>query len=143
MRITCFFVGKPSKSYLKEAINDYASKIRHFAEVTLIYLKDSGMNKEAKEYFTKKIKYSSFFHVVLTPEGEKLNSEELSELIRQHPDTTWFIGGPYGMLTTVKKDADFLLSFGRMTFSHGLAQVMLLEQIFRALSFIKGFPYHK
>ncbi len=81
--------------------------------------------------------------MVLDINGKEMSSEELAAFIRQHPDTTWLIGGPQGVLARIKEQANFLLSFGKMTFPHELAQVMLLEQLFRALTIINRFPYHK
>lgn len=143
VRFACFFVGKPRKSYFKEASSDYVTKIRHFAEILVIYLKDSGLAQESMEYLKKRQKYQSFYHVVLDPRGAIMSSEELAQFIQRHPDTTWFVGGPDGIAPEVRKDADYVLSFGKMTFPHELAQVMLLEQLFRAVTIISHFPYHR
>ncbi len=143
MRFVCFFAGKPKKPHFKEAISDYELKIRRFAELSVIYLKQTDRIVGLQDYLSRRTKFKSYYHVILDVNGKEFTSEEFADFIRQHPDTTWLIGGPDGVSSSVKEQADLLLSFGKMTFPHELAQVMLLEQIFRALTIINRFPYHK
>ena len=88
-------------------------------------------------------------HVVLLDVGgEEMSSERFSEYLERlaasgKSEVTFVIGGSRGVSADVKKAADFRLGFGKMTFPHALARVMLLEQIYRAFAIMSGIPYHK
>ena len=73
-----------------------------------------------------------------------MSSEELAKTIEDAArDITFVIGSSYGLSEDVKKACDLRLSFSKMTFPHRLMRVILAEQIYRALSVISGFEYHK
>ena len=85
---------------------------------------------------------------VLTPEGTELSSEVLADKLRTVKNegksaACFLIGSSFGMDASVKKRADFRLSFGPMTFPHHLMRVMAMEQLYRAESIQAGTKYHK
>ena len=85
--------------------------------------------------------------ICLAVEGRKLSSEGLSakleDIKRTSGETTFVIGGSYGLDETVKRRADLLLSFSDMTFPHTLMRLVLTEQLYRAFSITAGSGYHK
>lgn len=88
------------------------------------------------------------FSVVLDARGKALASEAFADLLCRHldggtADLAFLIGGPDGHAPGVRDDAGLLMSFGPMTWPHRLVRVMLLEQIYRALTIIAGHPYHR
>jgi 23S rRNA (pseudouridine1915-N3)-methyltransferase len=88
------------------------------------------------------------FSVVLDERGKALASEAFADLLRRHldggtPDISFLIGGPDGHAPGIRENAGLLLSFGPMTWPHRLVRVMLLEQLYRALTIIAGHPYHR
>ena len=88
------------------------------------------------------------YKIALCVEGKQISSEELAERISDIPlsgysEITFIIGGAFGMDERVKKAADFRLSISKMTFTHRMMRVILIEQIYRALNIASGGHYHK
>ena len=85
--------------------------------------------------------------VLLDARGRQFTSEEFAELLRDQQDrgtqNLFFGVGPAdGFSDTARAKADLVLSFGKMTLAHELARVVLLEQIYRGFTILKGHPYH-
>jgi len=88
------------------------------------------------------------FSVVLDERGKAQASAGFADLLRRHldggtPDMAFLIGGPDGHAAEIRETAGLLMSFGPMTWPHRLVRVMLLEQLYRALTIIAGHPYHR
>ncbi|MGE3622755.1 MAG: 23S rRNA (pseudouridine(1915)-N(3))-methyltransferase RlmH [Bdellovibrionales bacterium] len=85
------------------------------------------------------------FAVLCDERGKDITSRELADKLTQWQarETVFIIGGADGVSDGIKKRADFMLSFGRKTWPHRLARVMLLEQIYRAMQINAGHPYHR
>lgn len=86
--------------------------------------------------------------VLLDERGKNLSSEAFGGLVRRHrdggtPSLAFVIGGPDGHGPAIRERADDVLSFGAMTMPHGLARVVLAEQLYRAATIIAGHPYHR
>lgn len=99
---------------------------------------------EVSSINTKPGKVNSFLkgHVVALDErGKDLTTAEFAKLLAT--ETTFVIGGPDGLDEKVKKDAWLVLRLSSLTLPHALAQVVLLEQIYRAATFLTGHPYHR
>ena len=79
--------------------------------------------------------------VALDERGKDLSTEQFARLLQQ--ETAFVIGGPDGLDDKVKKDAALLLRLSSLTLPHALAQVVLLEQIYRAATLLTGHPYHR
>jgi 23S rRNA (pseudouridine1915-N3)-methyltransferase len=85
--------------------------------------------------------------VLLDARGRQFTSEEFAELLRDQQDrgtqNLFFAVGPAnGFTDKARRSADLVLSFGKMTLAHELARIVLLEQIYRAFTILKGHPYH-
>jgi 23S rRNA (pseudouridine1915-N3)-methyltransferase len=79
--------------------------------------------------------------VALDERGKEMTTPQFAELLKR--ETTFVIGGPDGLEESVKKDAALLLRLSSLTLPHALAQVVLLEQIYRAATLLTGHPYHR
>ena len=79
--------------------------------------------------------------VALDERGKDLTTEQFAKLLRE--ETAFVIGGPDGLDEKVKQDAALLLRLSSLTLPHALAQVVLLEQIYRAATLLTGHPYHR
>ena len=79
--------------------------------------------------------------VALDEKGKDLTTEQFARLLQQ--ETAFVIGGPDGLDDKVKKQAAMLLRLSSLTLPHALAQVVLLEQIYRAATLLTGHPYHR
>jgi 23S rRNA (pseudouridine1915-N3)-methyltransferase len=85
--------------------------------------------------------------VLLDSGGEEFSSEQFAKFLGDHQDrnplpVTFAIGGADGFSPVAKAAAQHVISLGKMTFAHELARVVLLEQIYRAFTILKGHPYH-
>jgi 23S rRNA (pseudouridine1915-N3)-methyltransferase len=108
------------------------------------YLKRLPRGYEVARIDTKPGKLSSFLKgkvVVLDERGESLTTKQFAKLLGE--PTTFVIGGPDGLDESVKKGANLLLRLSSLTLPHALAQVVLLEQIYRAATILTGHPYHR
>ena len=108
------------------------------------YLKRMPRGYEVSRIDTKPGKLKSFLkgHVVALDEGgEEMTTQQFALLLKSA--TTFVIGGPDGLEESVKMDAALLLRLSSLTLPHALAQVVLLEQIYRAATMLTGHPYHR
>ncbi len=152
MKIKIIVIGKIKENYLSDAVKEYQKRISRFSEIEIIELSDAPQGKTPDEQ--RKIEgerlldKASGYIVALDGGGKQLSSEELAALLDEKctfgvSEFSFLVGGSHGHCEEVKKRADLMLSFGKMTFPHQLFRVMLLEQIYRALTINAGTPYHK
>ena len=139
-RIRILAVGKVRKSWVQEGVALYCKRLRG---LVITELKDSTMAKEA-EAITAAL-HSDERLVVLTEEGSPTDSVAFAEqLSGSGSDRLAFvIGGADGLDPVLKARATWRLSLSPMTFPHELARLLLLEQLYRALSIQQGGPYHR
>ena len=148
MKIRIIAVGKLKEKRLSEVINEYINRIKYDAKLEIIEVKDSNVEEEGKkiEQAIETIKVPKYVFI-LSEEGSQFDSIRFSEKIKQlsadNRTIVFVIGGPFGILPEVKVRADFLLSLSKMTFTHEMCRLFLLEQIYRAASIIKKRNYHK
>lgn len=143
MKIKIISVGKIKEREIKTKINDYTERIKHDAAIELYTVKDSDKKTECKKII-EQIKKDVSYTVALSEEGKEYTSREFAGKILQKPANILFIiGGPFGLDKTVKEKADITLSLSKMTFSHEMAQLFLLEQIYRGISINLNRKYHK
>jgi len=154
MRITLIQLGKTRFSYLQEGISDYHKRIQHyvtFEEVTLPDLKNSEnlsvseIKKKEGEQVLKLIEKAAFL-VLLDERGKQNSSEEFAEFLLKNMnsgrDIVLLIGGAYGFSEEVYSRANDKMSLSRLTFSHQLVRLIFAEQLYRAMTIIRGEPYH-
>ena len=143
IKIIC--VGKLKKKYLEELVNDYKKRITKYRDIEIIEVKDSTMKKEA-ELIMNNIKKRDNV-VILDIKGTKMDSIELAKTMDNwlinYANITFVIGGSDGLDDSIKNIAKFSLSFGDLTYPHGLFRGILLEQIYRCLKLLSNEPYHK
>ncbi len=140
MRFKIICIGKVREKSILETINEYSKRI----DLEIIELKDSNPAEEGKKILEKLDKINSKYVFVLSEEGKELSSVEFSQKLKKIEQPVIFvIGGPYGLSDEAKKKADFLISLSKMTFTHEMARLFLVEQIYRAESIIDGKKYHK
>ena len=147
MKIRILWPGKTKKDYYRAAINDYAARIRKYVPFEIVEVRENSakdqqrsrrVRSESRELDSKR---NSRTTVVLDATGKLLTSEEFARWMDGvNGGIDFILGGPAG----VEIAADALrFSFGRITLPHELARVVLLEQIFRALTIQHHHPYHK
>jgi len=139
--------GKLKESFYKEACAEYEKRLQAFCRLETCRLpEEGGLEKEAVRIM-EAIPQGAYT-VAMCIEGRTVSSEALADKLRQLQNSgvskiCFIIGSSEGMHQSVKDKADLRLSMSPMTFPHHLAQVMLLEQIYRALGLNAGNKYHK
>ncbi len=154
MRILC--IGESKALYLKEGEADFVGRLKHYTPFTLEMIRavrhsksESGdqIQKEESELLLKKIESDSTV-VALDPNGKSFTSESFAAKIsawqnQGKREILFIIGGPLGLHPSLLSRADLILSLSKMTFTHDMARLILLEQLYRAYTILKGEKYHK
>lgn len=155
MRLELLFLGKTKEAYLDEGIRDFSARLEHFIPVALTYFKVrriGGKNEEEIKAYESSLLNSRLapgdYRVVLDRSGRQFSSEELAVLFedligRGVKKAVFAIGGPAGLAEEQLRGADLLLSLSRMTFTHEMTRLLLLEQLYRAFTIRAGTGYHK
>ena len=139
MKLRVVWIGKTKSPQLAGLCDDYAGRIRHFLPLEI---------SEVKEPKLAAAFDSSDRLIALDPNGKSWTSEGFAKFIQQHmtsdPRRLTFVIGDYaGLPAEIKKRAERQWALSEPTFTHDLTRVVLLEQIYRALSIIHNFPYSK
>jgi len=153
VKINIYIVDKKGKKELYEPLVEHYRKLcRPWAqvEVHVVFTKEIARAQDQSPQMAQK-SYSealerfrgSGYDIVLDPEGREVTSEEFAELLKDRREVNFYIGGAYGFERSFVDSSDKSVSFGRITLSHKLVKVVLMEQIFRGLSILHHHPYHK
>lgn len=139
-------MGRAAAGSLSSAIDDFAARIDRLARLTMVAHRNGRSPEEEGRRLLDRLGDRRF--VALDPEGRALKAAAFEKLIRSrlegHPqELTFVIGGADGLAPEVRARAEQVVSLSGLTFSHDLARMMLLEQLYRALSTITGSPYAK
>ena len=144
MHVHVVAVGKIKERGLREVIDDYAKRIGRYADFHELELKD-GSEADVEERFRKAIPARS--HVcALEVLGKPMASHELAQLVGRAEDTSvmhlvFLIGGAYGLPPATSRAAATQLSLSKLTLPHRLARLLLVEQIYRSFTLLRGEPY--
>jgi 23S rRNA (pseudouridine1915-N3)-methyltransferase len=143
MNIKILSVGRVKDPDLRNKISDYTKRISRDARITLQEIKDSDSETEGRKLLDM-LQKEAGYAFALSEEGAIYTSAKFAARIGAIQKKLIFvIGGPLGLSPAVKKRADEILSLSRMTFSHEMVQLFLLEQIYRGISINLNRKYHK
>ena len=147
-KINIIYAGgmKAQEKYYHEAVDEYIKRLSRDFKINNIEIKeDINLKSEGKKILEKT--NNSAFKIALCIEGKKITSEQFAELLYSRGElcssVDFIIGSSHGLSDEVKQSADYLLSLSDMTFTHRLARVMLMEQIYRAYAIETGKKDHK
>jgi 23S rRNA (pseudouridine1915-N3)-methyltransferase len=140
------WVGKTKNKNWRALEEEYFRRLSHFVRCETVTVKDGTKESESK-LILEKLNQSTFV-CILDVKGRSVTSPELAETIenwqnRGLKEITFIIGGAEGLASEVVERADYSLSLSFLTFTHEAARVILLEQLYRAYTIIRGFPYQK
>jgi 23S rRNA (pseudouridine1915-N3)-methyltransferase len=146
-------VGKIKKPFWSTAVEHYLKPLSRFARVERIFVKDapshlSPVERAQKESESIREKLTAQDRLIcLDQRGEPLSSPDLAGLLERWMEDPqkrpcFVIGGAYGLDERLLAQSDRLLGLGPMTLPHELAQVILVEQLYRASAIIQNLPYH-
>jgi 23S rRNA (pseudouridine1915-N3)-methyltransferase len=139
VKLTVAWIGKTKEPAIESLTDEYLKRLSHYAEVQGTALKDeSSLLKQGANRHVL---------VLLDSRGKQFSSEEFAAFLRNHQDRNplplfFAIGPANGFSPESRQEARLLLSLGKMTVAHELARVVLLEQLYRAFTILKGHPYH-
>jgi len=149
------FLGKTRQTYLHEGIEDYASRLSRYVSVDIRILKERYSNRDADEVIRRKSSQllleqcaPASFKVALDPGGKQYDSPGLARQLGAWQDQgkkeiTFLLGGHTGLDRSVIEAADALWSLSRLTFTHEMSRLIMLEQLYRGWNILAGGHYHK
>ncbi len=157
LRVIC--VGRLKEKFYTDAVNEFKKRLSRFAEVEIVELADEKAPEKLSDAELEQIKLAEGRRILakladgetvvaLEIRGVQLSSTELAEKLKNlmlegKSRIAFIIGGSNGLSSEVLARADFKLSFSKMTFSHQIFRIMLMEQLYRAFKIINNEPYHK
>jgi 23S rRNA (pseudouridine1915-N3)-methyltransferase len=153
MKINVIIIDKKGKDQLYAPLIEHYKKIaKPFAKVEVIELFDKEIAKAqdisaaaAQKSYSKALeKYlNDGINIALDPSSKEVDSFDFAKLLKDSMTVNFYIGGAYGFEKDFLHKCNKAVSFGKITLSHKLVKVVLLEQIFRGLSINNHHPYHK
>ena len=153
MNFKIIYISSEKNSNIEILVNNYIKKIKHLADIDLF--KIHNKNKTIKKKFS--IDYESNLiinqlskndvNILIDEKGDVYETIEFSKFIQKNflytsKKIVFIIGGAYGFNKELKKTVQKKISLSKFTFTHDMARVILIEQIYRALTVIKNIPYH-
>lgn len=158
MKITIVCAGRLKEKYLTAGINEFLKRLKPMADVEIREIHEEKMPDnpspaEKEQVLTRegekllKLVPTGSYLFVLDVFGKEKSSEELAAKIdalgvQGRSSLTFLIGGAFGLSKEVRAAADELLSFSRLTFTHQMVRLLLVEQIYRAFKINRGEKYH-
>jgi 23S rRNA (pseudouridine1915-N3)-methyltransferase len=155
MKIKLIVIGKTDESYLKEGIQIYENRLKHyisFDSIVIPALKNTKgltvvQQKEKEAELILKNCTGKDYVILLDERGKQYNSIEFSGFLEKSmvngiTGISFIIGGPYGVSEAVSRRANSVISFSRMTFSHQMIRLFFVEQLYRAMTILKKESYH-
>lgn len=140
MKLALIAVGKLKEAWVQEGCAEYAKRVRGKLPLDIVEVKDDA---ELARRLPPRHKLWA-----LDERGKELTSEQLAESLERlmnagEHGVTLVVGGADGLPRELTARADFVWSLGRLTLPHRLARLIVLEQLYRALSILRGEPYHR
>jgi len=154
MKHQLLFLGKTKEKFIEDGVDEYASRLKHYTSFSITTLKEKvrGKGKVLSTEEQGKLLMQAIPNgatvVVLDSNGKQFSSEAFSQKIDQWEmqgtkQICYLIGGPDGHASEVIRRADLLFSLSKMTFTHDMARLLLVEQLYRAYTIKAGEQYHK
>jgi len=152
MKHELIFLGKTKDNFIAQGIENYASRLKHYSQVSVKTLKEkktggqANIEEEGRQLLDAVP--GGWLTVALDSRGRQYTSEDFAELIsgweqRGVKGVCYLIGGPTGLSPEVVEGADVCLSLSKMTFTHDMVRMLLMEQLYRAYTIKNGEKYHK
>lgn len=155
MKIELAVIGKTSIGYLKQGIDEYIKRLKHYVPFEIKYIDDIKNTKNISEDQQKRTEGTkilslldkSDYVVLLDEHGKEYTSMQYSSYIQKRmlsgaKKVVFVIGGPYGFSQEVYARANDKISFSKMTFNHEMIRLIFTEQLYRAYTIINHEPYH-
>ena len=154
MRITLLVVGKTADPHIQALIDQYQQRLKHYVPFDFVVVPDVKNAKSLSEEQLKTAEGEAILSrltpamdvILLDEHGREFRSIEYADWLQKKmgsgKDLTLIIGGAYGFSKAVYDRANGKLSLSQMTFSHQMIRIMAIEQLYRAMTILRGEPYH-
>jgi len=152
VNIEIISIAKKEKSLYEPLYKELTKMISRFSTVKDVEIFNKDVTKAhtispeaSQKAYTKALEayIGKGFCITLHPDGKLIDSFEFSKLLNDKMSIKFFIGGAYGFEEEFLKKSNVVISLGKITMSHKIAKVVLLEQIYRGFSLLSNHPYHK
>jgi 23S rRNA (pseudouridine1915-N3)-methyltransferase len=147
------WTGKTKDAHLRALVNDYLKRLSHFARCEVSEFRESpgSLNRMGIDKDSKRISdglHQDGINVLLDPEGAEWTSQQLAKELQRWQDSgtkevAFIVGGPNGVSAELSARANKRWSLSRLTLTHEMSRLVLLEQLYRAYTIIHGLPYQK
>lgn len=155
MNIKLLVIGKTDNKELEVLIKGYEKRLGHYINFSIDIIPDiknvknlsiDQQKQKEGEHILKKVSNSDVL-VLLDENGKQFNSIDFSEYLQKHMNSgikqlVLIIGGPYGFSQDVYKKANGKISLSKMTFSHQMIRLFIVEQLYRGFTILRNEPYH-
>ncbi|ADV47396.1 23S rRNA (pseudouridine(1915)-N(3))-methyltransferase RlmH [Cellulophaga sp. E16_2] len=155
MTIKLLAIGKTDSSHLSQLIEEYENRLKHYIKFDLELIPDikntknlsEAQQKEKEgEAILKKITNTDVL-ILLDENGKQFTSIDFSNYLQKKMNSgikqlVFVIGGPYGFSDAIYNKAQGKISLSKMTFSHQMIRLFIVEQVYRAFTILKNEPYH-
>ncbi len=155
MKVQLIVIGKTTEKYLVQGENEYLKRLKHYLRVETNVISDLKNTKKLTEEQQKQKEgelilnqlTETDFVVLLDENGKLYSSVDFSDFIEKKTisglkNLVFVVGGPYGFSNDLYARANAEISLSKMTFSHQMVRMIFLEQLYRAMTIIRGEPYH-
>ena len=154
MKITLLVVGKTTDSHIEALIQEYQKRLTHYVPFTLQVIPElkntkaltSEQQKQAEGELILRTITPATDLILLDEHVKEYRSIEFADYIQKRMssgrDVVFVVGGPYGFSEAVYQRANGKISLSKMTFSHQMVRLFFVEQIYRAMTILRGEPYH-
>ena len=155
MKICLLVIGKTDEAYLQKGIELFLKRIPHYISFEMKIISDIKNSKNLSEDQQKEKEGDLILQQITTSDelflldeqGMEISSVEFARFLEKKMISgikrlVFVIGGPYGFSGTIYSRANGKVSLSKMTFSHQMVRLIFLEQLYRAMTILKGEPYH-
>jgi 23S rRNA (pseudouridine1915-N3)-methyltransferase len=153
MRLRLIWIGKTKNEHVRALVSDYTRRLSHFSRVEVTELRESsgGDERAVVEEEGRRIASAltpGSLTVLLDVEGRQWSSPELAAQFEAWQnaglkEVAFVVGGHLGVTEEISRRADVRWSLSRLTLTHEMARVVLVEQLYRAHTIMRGLPYQK
>ncbi len=154
MRLRFIWIGRTRNEHLRALVEDYRARLARFAGCEVAELRESASTErhatieDESARIEEALPRKNPFVVLLSIDGKQFSSVELAAEIekwevRSVKEATFVIGGHFGVSPEIERRAGVRWSLSRLTLTHEMARLVMIEQLYRAYTIMRGFPYQK
>lgn len=155
MEITLLTVGKTTQSFVIAGLEEYLKRLKRYTPYSIVTLPDIKTSKTLTPAIQKEKEGETILSslspadicILLDEHGREFTSLEFADYLRKtlasgRKRAVFIVGGPYGFSDAVYQRADYKISLSKMTFTHEMVRLFFTEQVYRAMTILRGEPYH-